>query len=298
MKPIARILAAVDFSKSSNLALRVATNLAKLLSAELHVFHAFEAPVAFLNFPAAPLPATFIDQARDVVARKLEKSRGTAAAAGVRVESHLGSAPAALAIVDLAKRLGADLIVIGTRGHTGLKHVLLGSVAERTVREAPCAVLTVKGAGIADAKPFERVLAAVDFSEDADRALDAAVEFSKQFGAELHVVHALDLRFPVITPYEIVIPTGFIDEARKSAAAKLDTMVQKAATEGVTAVSHLIEAPAVAAIVDLAEKLGPDLLVMGTRGRTGLKHVVLGSVAERTMRHAPCSVLTTKAFSG
>jgi nucleotide-binding universal stress UspA family protein len=297
MKPITRILAAVDFSESSNLAFRVAVGLAKMLSAELHVFHAFEAPMAFLNFPASSLPAAFIDKARDLVARKLEKSRGTAVAAGVKAKSQLGTAPTAPAIVDMARRLGVDLIVMGTRGHTGLKHVLLGSVAERTVRDAPCAVLAVKGAGIAASKPVERILVAVDFSEDSNRALDSAVEFSKQFGAELHIAHALDLRFPVVAPYEVVVPTCFIDEARQAAASKLNTMVQKAATEGVRGISHMSEVPAVSAIVDLAEKLGADLVVMGTRGRTGLKHVLLGSVAERTLRHAPCSVLTAKASS-
>ena len=61
-----------------------------------------------------------------------------------------------------------------------------------------------------------------------------------------------------------------------------------------SATSHLSEVPAASAIVDLAEELGADLIIMGTRGHTGLKHVLLGSVAERTLRHAPCSVLTVK----
>ena len=61
-----------------------------------------------------------------------------------------------------------------------------------------------------------------------------------------------------------------------------------------TATSHLSEVPAASAIVDMAEELEADLIIMGTRGHTGLKHVLLGSVAERTLRHAPCSVLTVK----
>jgi len=147
-------------------------------------------------------------------------------------------------------------------------------------------------------KPIGTILAAVDFSEHADQALDVAVEFAKQFGGELHLVHALDMRIPLMTPYEIVIPTAFVEEARGAAASKLDVLVQKAATEGVTATSHLSELPAASAIVELAEKLGADLIVMGTRGHTGLKHVLLGSVAERTLRHAPCSVLTVKTSPG
>ena len=147
-------------------------------------------------------------------------------------------------------------------------------------------------------KPIESILVAVDFSEHADRALDAAVELAKQFDAGLHLVHAVDTRVPLMSPCEVAIPTSFMAEARGAAASKLDFLVEKVATEGVTAVSHLSEVPAALAIVGLAEELGADLIVMGTRGRTGLKHVLLGSVAERTRRHAPCSVLAVKASSG
>jgi nucleotide-binding universal stress UspA family protein len=147
-------------------------------------------------------------------------------------------------------------------------------------------------------KTIQEIIVAVDFSEQSDRALEVAVGFAKQSGADLHIVHALDVRIPLLTPYEVVIPTRFIDEARKAAASKLATLVQKVAAEGVGATSHLCEAPAASAIVDLAEKIEADLIVMGTRGRTGLKHVLLGSVAERTLREAHCSVLTVKGSSG
>jgi nucleotide-binding universal stress UspA family protein len=71
-----------------------------------------------------------------------------------------------------------------------------------------------------------------------------------------------------------------------------------AITREVSADSHLGTAPAAAAIADLAEEVGADLIVMGTQGLTGLEHVLLGGVAERTVRHAPCSVLTVKAPVG
>ena len=143
-------------------------------------------------------------------------------------------------------------------------------------------------------KSVQKILVAVDFSEYADSVLDVAVEFAKQLSAELHLVHAFDVRIPLVTPYEVAIPTAFIEEAREAAASKLAALIRKGAEDGVTATSHLSEVPAASAIVDLAEELGVDLIIMGTRGHTGLKHVLLGSVAERTLRHAPCSVLTVK----
>ena len=143
-------------------------------------------------------------------------------------------------------------------------------------------------------KTIEKILVAVDFSEYADSVLDVAVEFAGQLNAELHLIHAFDVRIPLVTPYEVAIPTAFIEEAREAAASKLAALIQKVADDGVTATSHLSEVPAASAIVDLAEELGADLIIMGTRGHTGLKHALLGSVAERTVRLAPCSVLTVK----
>jgi nucleotide-binding universal stress UspA family protein len=147
-------------------------------------------------------------------------------------------------------------------------------------------------------KSIRKIVVAVDFSEHVDPVLDAAVDFARKFGAELHLVHAFDVRIPLVTPYEVAIPTAFIEEAREAAATKLDALVRKVAAGGVIAVSHLSEVPAASAIVDMAEELEADLIIMGTRGHTGLKHVLLGSVAERTLRHAPCSVLTVKVSAG
>jgi universal stress protein A len=147
-------------------------------------------------------------------------------------------------------------------------------------------------------KTIGAILVAVDFSEHAEPVLDAAIEFGKKWGAELHLLHAFDVRIPLVTPYEVAIPTAFIEEARKAAASKLDALVRRVTAAGVKATSHLSEVPAASAIVDLAADLGVDLIIMGTRGHTGLKHVLLGSVAERTLRHAPCSVLTVKACPG
>jgi len=146
-------------------------------------------------------------------------------------------------------------------------------------------------------KTIRKILVAVDFSEYADSVLDVAVEFAGRFGADLHLVHAFDVRIPLVTPYEVAIPTAFIEEAREAAASKLGALTRKIAAEGVSATSHLSEVPAASAIVDLAEELRVDLIIMGTRGHTGLKHVLLGSVAERTLRHGPCSVLTVKESS-
>ena len=142
--------------------------------------------------------------------------------------------------------------------------------------------------------PLRSILAATDFSENADEALRVAIDLAKQFGAELHLIHCLDLPVPIFNPYAVSVPDSLIAQARDEAARRLEEAVRRAEHAGVTVKSHLAEVPAAQAIASLAEELGSDLVVMGTQGHTGLKHVLLGSVAERTLRHAPCSVLTVK----
>jgi nucleotide-binding universal stress UspA family protein len=138
------------------------------------------------------------------------------------------------------------------------------------------------------------VLVATDFSKSAQPAVDAAITIAKRFDAQLHVVHALQTPVPIVSPYEVVVPDGSFEQARGAAAASLRSVVEKISSEGLDATTHLTEVPAAAAIVRLAGELDVDLIVVGTRGNTGLKHVLLGSVAERTIRFAPCSVLAVK----
>ncbi|MDH3214597.1 MAG: universal stress protein [Myxococcales bacterium] len=143
-------------------------------------------------------------------------------------------------------------------------------------------------------QPIRKILVAVDFSAHSDHALQTAIDLAKTFGATLDVIHAFDLPIPLMTPYEVAVPDSYLNEARNAAAQKLAAAAARVAEAGVGGTSHLREVPAAPAIADTAQELGADLIVMGTRGHTGLKHIVLGSVAERTLRIAPCSVLTVK----
>ncbi len=139
-----------------------------------------------------------------------------------------------------------------------------------------------------------KIVIATDFSENSDRALEAGIEQAKRMEASVVLVHAFDIPVPAIYPYDVAVPNTLITESRKSAQDKLDKERAKVEAEGVPASTQLIESPAAVSIARLAEELDADLLVMGTRGNTGLKHIILGSVAERTIRLAPCSVLVVK----
>ncbi len=141
---------------------------------------------------------------------------------------------------------------------------------------------------------IRKILIAVDFSSHSHKAVEDGISLAKLVNGEVHLVHAFDVPVPMVTPYEVAVPTGFLEQSREAAKQRLLEVEEKVRSSGVDVHAHLTEAPAAPAIARAAEELGADLVIMGTRGNTGLKHVILGSVAERTLRLAPCSVLTVK----
>lgn len=142
---IKAILVPTDFSDCADEALGRATQVAKLTNAEIHLLHAYELPTAFTGVEAPlSLPQEFYDRVRDGAKQGVDKRIAKAAAEGVRAAGSVVCDSPTRAILDAAAKTHADLIVMGTHGRTGIKHVLLGSVAERVVRLAPCPVMTVK----------------------------------------------------------------------------------------------------------------------------------------------------------
>lgn len=141
---------------------------------------------------------------------------------------------------------------------------------------------------------YRNIVVAVDFSENSDTSFGTALELAKQYGAKLHIVHAFAYPVALVSPYEVSLPVDFLDSARGEAKQKLEAAADKAGADRLDVEWHFEEGAAAAAIVKVAAETNADLVVIGTRGNTGLKHVVLGSVAERTVRTAPCSVLTVK----
>ena len=139
---------------------------------------------------------------------------------------------------------------------------------------------------------FQTIVIAVDFSEHARKALDMGADLAKQFGSKVHLVHAFELPMPVLTPYEVALPDNFMGDARKAGRRELDALERVLVDAGLEVTSHLRDGPPDMAIDEVAKEVSADLIVIGTRGNTGLKHIVLGSVAERTVRFAHCPVLT------
>ena len=143
MTNITRILVATDFSEPADAALDYALYLAQALGATVSLAHVFDDPfeAAYASEQYVPMPQAMREE---ILARVRDRLATRAARGGGAMTSEILTGPAAKAIVDRAR--DADLIVMGTHGRHGMAHLLMGSVAERVVRTAPCPVLTVRAA--------------------------------------------------------------------------------------------------------------------------------------------------------
>lgn len=142
-------------------------------------------------------------------------------------------------------------------------------------------------------KPIRTIVVAHDFTECAEAALGAAVDLAQQLDAELHLLHVV--RPPSFAYAPGDLPVAPIDTLHLHADAEreLNEIAERLPVMPKSATVHVVDSTRIAETLDeQAAALGADLMVVGTHGRTGLSHALHGSVAERTLRHAPCPVLT------
>ena len=136
---------------------------------------------------------------------------------------------------------------------------------------------------------IQHILVPMDFSPDAEQALEHAVALAQQFQARITLLHAIHL--PVTT--EVVL-TGYFSEMAASAEHGMETYQKRVADAGLSVETLVLVGDPFRQIIETATDKGADLIVMGTHGRTGMQHWMLGSVAERVVRLAPCPVLVTR----
>jgi len=283
-----KILCPIDFSSGSHHAFRVAARLASELNAKLELVHAWHLP-AMASGGEYPLPAEAIQGMVDDAERGLTDTLAEAKKLGVEhVSSQLVSGPPWERIIELAS--ARDLIVMGTHGRTGISRFLLGSVAEKVVRHAPCSVLVARPHG--EPAAFQHILVPVDFSEPSRRALDEAGDIASRTGARVTLLHVLEL--PAI--YRGQPPADFVQDIDQRASTQLDDwgeLVEQKTRAKVERIVRTGVAPAQVLSV-IAEDPSVDLVVVGSHGRTGMKRLVLGSVAEKLVRHAGLPVLVAR----
>jgi nucleotide-binding universal stress UspA family protein len=249
----------------------------------------YVAPVAAGPHVAA-FPADFTDHLRGQATERIEGLAAMLRREGLEVGCTVSVEAAAPAILSRAEEWNADLVAVGTRGLTGIAHVLLGSVAERVARLAPCPVLT---AHVETPEPGEvrTILVPTDFSEHAEAALDWARRLAVKSGARIVLTHAYYLPAGVeATALQVdeLIEKDVVDAANR----ELEAIAEN--VQDVTVDVQVARGRPCEAVVRVAQEVGADLIVLGTRGRSGLAHVMFGSTAERIIRTAVPPVVSLK----
>jgi nucleotide-binding universal stress UspA family protein len=273
-----RILTPTDFSPSAELAMRSAEFLSRQQRARLDLLHVLQLPApSYLGRLGLDrdLRETWIAGAREQLA---ELARGLAGTE-LEVDTILREGKPWSEILDVARERGADLICLGNSGHSALERLFLGSTAENVVRRSDVPVLIVRERPLTEVR---RVLVPVDFDPGTKVAIRFALaKFPAAEISALHVVAPLPPADPVVGP---LVPN--LAAIRAKIRGLLDRLGARDVTESV----RLMADPA-GAIIEAARETDVDLLVLTTHGRRGVSRAILGSVAEKVVRHADRPVL-------
>lgn len=294
-----KVLVPLDGSPLAERALEPAITLARPDGAELILLRV---PVAATM--AAPMPAgvsgsgfglLWPTQALEHATTESEGylERVAQAHAGINIRTLTAQGDVAEAIVDVAAKEGADLIVMSSHGRTGLSRWMYGSIAERALRAAPCPVMVLRSQ-----RPIQKVLITLDGSELSARALAPGLEVAGRFGAHVALLRAV----PPVDREEIAqldelepgLGTRWVEEHVREARHYLKEMAAKHRATGRFVETVARVEPAATAILDYAHENGADLIVMATHGRTGLERWAYGSVTEKVLRAGIASMFIVR----
>lgn len=280
-----KILMATDLSARSDRALERALRLASEHGAELTVVHVVD----------EDLPVSLAG-AQEQAAREAINAHIAALEAdkGPRISVEVVFGRAYLGILELSEKIDAEVIVLGMHRKDAFKDMFRGTTAERVIRAGNLPVLLVKERNDG---AYRGIMVGVDFSVYSRRAVEFAVGFAP--GGRFHLVHAYDVPFK-----------GFLygqdtqRQVSKQHEAQFEEMVGAEMAKFLSTVDaktpefeRIMEHGLVREVIHRqVDRLKPDLLVVGTHGRTGVAHAFLGSVAEDLLREPPCDVLAVNAW--
>ncbi len=291
MSQLKRIIVGHDLRAGGEVALRSAVVLANRCGAALRLVHVIEAPHAYQRI-SHPLTSPYtVEEIAQKSGATLQSLAASSELANLQVEYEVRSGKPFVELIIARRAWLADLIVVG--GARQGEGRFLGSTSERVVRKALVPVMVAKRSLSAQAKTF---LVPIDFSSCAKKAAEEALMLAKSFGGRVLFLHVLDMYPLYIDAYgddmgaSLPVPPPTPEEIEEEWQSFLSGLpLEKADWEKRTEEGH-----ADTAIVHQAEQSQTDLIVMGTHGRSGLAHMLLGSVAEKVVRAASCPVLTIR----
>lgn len=303
MQPFKKILHPTDFSDGADDALRYALDLAMRGGVGLEILHVVEDKKRFSSYERFAGPGE--ENLRIRLKEKINEQFG-----GLRRDDldalHLqytliGAAHATPALLEHLARHPKDLVVMGTHGRRGVSRLLVGSVTEIVIREAPCPVFTTRHRMEEQPVAISEILAPIDFSEPSAEALAHArhlaalydATLTLLFVAEEHIVsHFTDTGIPTFTVLKME------DEMIRRAALALRQLNERTPGPACPSRYEVRSGTAAHTILDYARERNSDLIVMATRGLSGAAFGLIGSVTNHVVRAAPCPVFTLKSTTG
>lgn len=273
---VLRALVPIDFSAHSLRALDQALEWELRAPCEIHLLHVVERD-GNAHGAAGELEHDYVELERVAMTElhRIAPSITNGNRIGA-IQRHVRTGSPAASIVEAAGRLEVDVVMMGTHGRTGLKAMLMGSVARGVIRHAPCPVLCLTpDARVNGGQVQRRIVCAIDFSECSRAAMETAADLARHLAYELILFHASAAR-------------------EESARALEEWRVNAEARAGFAVATAVATGAAAPEILAFAREQACGLVVVGTHGQTGLLGVLMGSVAEAIVRAAPCPVLTVR----
>ena len=293
-----KILVPVDFSDCSNKALEYAILFGEKYGAVLTLFHV----VALFQEDVGETER--MQELEEIVKRQEEKirkqmsgSKEKVTARGVSVNTVIqrGINPADT-ILEFLDEQDFDLVIMGTHGRTGLKHVLQGSVAEKVVRLSPVPVLTIHRE--VQKYDFDDIVVPIDFSAHSLKAVEYATDLAQTFNSRLYFLHVIEQEIhPSFYAAGVTSIFEIDHDLKERVVQNMQEFVEDFLDESMTTEYVVREGKAHREIVEFAKEKGMDLIVIATHGLSGLEYLLLGSTTEKVVRWATCPVFTVKSES-
>lgn len=292
MRRLDRLCVGFNFSGAAQVALRSAAAVGRAFGAAIDLVAVIE-PAPLYRRVLSPIHGRLacIEDVSVGARRKLEEVARELRSAHVPVECHVRSGRPYVELIAACRELQDDMVVLGPHCRSQSQHLSLGSTAERVLRKASVPVLIAKSE--LPALP-SLVLVPVDFSSAGKAAVVEASVLVRRWNSKLVLLHVVE---PLAEAYMWPLEPGAValypvepDELEPEWDAWLGNVdLSGLACERLTLKGHAAET-----IVETAAQLAADLVVMGTHGRSGIAHALLGSVTLRVAREAPCSVLAIR----
>lgn len=287
-----RVVIASDGSVGAEEAAWLLSHLPHHQRLELSVLTVLQIPTVYSRASPSSLSES-VDREREAANQAYRRIEEMFDGANVTLRHVIREGHRGKTIVDVAEEQQADLVVLGARGQSAVRRLLLGSISDFVATHAHCSVLVVRPTGVREQKRPIRIALGYEQSPPAEAALREFCETPWGGQSEVHLVSVISYVSAFLN--EIVVDA---EETKNEANEALESALQQIRSAAPGAQGHLIECDHIGeGIIEFIEEQSIDLIVVGESSHSALGRVLLGSVSRFVLRHAPCSVWVTRTLA-